>query len=384
MTDRERIRRRRTEDEAVADDDLVAEDERHLVPAIPLHDVAAADAARAPEQLAHDTRHRRAPGERVGVPAVGAERVVVLAHRGAEASGDRLHAVVDTPDMGARIERGLEEGAVEWCAGLVGAIHERLEVRRADRPQATFYIAVTSDERNRAEISEYLAREENRPGARPEERTSLRVERPKALEPRGVRHQVEQRGALASGNHQPVDLALLEAGIKVVDGQQAMMTAREIKNQDEIMLLTQDCAMVDGVYQDIFEALKPGIRESDVVAIAHQRLFEMGSEFVEAVNSIAGERCSPHPHVFSDRLIRPGDQAVITLMSYPDKPLEGRVASVNWGISQSDGSTGFELLPTVSPTFEWIRLAQRIPVRIHITELPGESREVAVRELVIR
>jgi Xaa-Pro dipeptidase len=109
-------------------------------------------------------------------------------------------------------------------------------------------------------------------------------------------------------------LELQRAGIAVVDGQQAMMTAREIKNQDEIMLLSQACAMVDGVYHDIFEALKPGIRESDVVAIAHKRLFEMGSEFVEAVNSIAGERCSPHPHVFSDRLIRPGDQAYFDII----------------------------------------------------------------------
>ena len=40
----------------------------------------------------------------------------------------------------------------------------------------------------------------------------------------------------------------------------------------------------------------------------------MGSEFVEAVNSIAGERCSPHPHVFSDRLIRPGDQAYFDII----------------------------------------------------------------------
>jgi len=111
-----------------------------------------------------------------------------------------------------------------------------------------------------------------------------------------------------------VFLELQKAGVNVVDGQQAMMTAREIKNQDEVMLLTQACAMVDGVYQDIFEALKPGIRESDVVALAHKRLFEMGSEFVEAVNSIAGERCSPHPHVFSDRLIRPGDQAYFDII----------------------------------------------------------------------
>ena len=111
-----------------------------------------------------------------------------------------------------------------------------------------------------------------------------------------------------------VFLALQEAGVNVVDGQQSMMKAREIKNHDEIMLLTQACAMVDGVYQDIFEALKPGVRESDIVALAHARLFEMGSEFVEAINSIAGERCSPHPHVFSDRLIRPGDQAYFDII----------------------------------------------------------------------
>jgi Xaa-Pro dipeptidase len=111
-----------------------------------------------------------------------------------------------------------------------------------------------------------------------------------------------------------VFLALQRAGLQVVDGQQAMMRAREIKNPDEVLLLTQACAMVDGVYQDIFEALRPGVRESDIVGLAHARLFEMGSEFVEAVNSIAGERCSPHPHVFSDRLIRPGDQAYFDII----------------------------------------------------------------------
>ncbi|MGI9649142.1 MAG: M24 family metallopeptidase [Acidimicrobiia bacterium] len=111
-----------------------------------------------------------------------------------------------------------------------------------------------------------------------------------------------------------VFLALQAENLTVVDGQQAMMLAREIKNEDEIMLLSQASAMVDGVYQDIFEALKPGVRESDIVGLAHARLFEMGSEFVEAINSIAGERCSPHPHVFSDRIIRPGDQAYFDII----------------------------------------------------------------------
>jgi len=70
--------------------------------------------------------------------------------------------------------------------------------------------------------------------------------------------------------------------------------------------------------------------------------------------------------------IRQGDRAIVTLMSYPDKPLEGRVDSLGWGIAQDDGSTGFDLLPNISPTFEWIRLAQRVPVRIHLDKVPEE------------
>jgi multidrug resistance efflux pump len=76
--------------------------------------------------------------------------------------------------------------------------------------------------------------------------------------------------------------------------------------------------------------------------------------------------------------IRKGDRAVLTLMSYRDKPLEGRVDSLGWGIAQDDGSTGFDLLPTISATFEWIRLAQRVPVRIHI-ELDKLPKDVKLR-----
>jgi multidrug resistance efflux pump len=65
-----------------------------------------------------------------------------------------------------------------------------------------------------------------------------------------------------------------------------------------------------------------------------------------------------------------GDRAVVTLMSYPDTPLEAKVDSIGWGIAQQNGSTGFELLPSVKPTFEWIRLAQRIPVAVRIEKVP--------------
>src|SRR5678810_1344854 len=71
---------------------------------------------------------------------------------------------------------------------------------------------------------------------------------------------------------------------------------------------------VDGVYQDIFEALKPGVRENEIVALATKRLYERGSDSVEAINAISGERCSPHPHNFTDRIVRPGDQAFFDII----------------------------------------------------------------------
>lgn len=103
-------------------------------------------------------------------------------------------------------------------------------------------------------------------------------------------------------------------GLTVVDAQQLMLDARVIKSLDEIMLLTQAAAMVDGVYQDIVEVLKPGIRENEIVALVNKRLYEMGSDQVEAVNAVSGERCNPHPHNFSDRMIRPGDQAFFDII----------------------------------------------------------------------
>jgi len=112
----------------------------------------------------------------------------------------------------------------------------------------------------------------------------------------------------------PFLFALQKLGIEVRDGQQVMLEAREIKSHDEITLLNMAAAMGDGVYQDIYEALKPGVRENEIVAMATKRLYEMGSDCVEAINAIAGERCSPHPHNFTDRMIRPGDQAYFDII----------------------------------------------------------------------
>jgi len=107
---------------------------------------------------------------------------------------------------------------------------------------------------------------------------------------------------------------LQKAGMVVVDGQQIMLDAREIKNVDEIVLLNQAAAMVDGTYHMIWEELKPGVREADIVAKANAMLYAMGSDDVEAINAISGERCNPHPHNFTDRIVRPGDQAFFDIL----------------------------------------------------------------------
>lgn len=112
----------------------------------------------------------------------------------------------------------------------------------------------------------------------------------------------------------PMLFALQSVGIEVRDAQQIFLDARQIKSMDEIVLLNQAASMVDGAYHLIAENLKPGVRENDMVALANKFLYEHGSDDVEAINAVSGERCSPHPHNFTDRMYRPGDQAFFDII----------------------------------------------------------------------
>ncbi len=112
----------------------------------------------------------------------------------------------------------------------------------------------------------------------------------------------------------PMLRALEKEGIEVVDGQQAMLDARETKTPEEIQCLKVAAAMVDATYYDICKAIRPGMRENELVAIANDRLFRLGSERVECVNSVAGPRGTPHCHTFSDRIIQPGDMVYLDIM----------------------------------------------------------------------
>ncbi len=103
-------------------------------------------------------------------------------------------------------------------------------------------------------------------------------------------------------------------GIATGDAAPIMQSARKIKTADEIALLDHAAGIVDAAYQNIYETLRPGVREHEIVADTQRLLFELGSEQVEAINAVSGDRCAPHPHVFSDRLLRPGDQAFFDII----------------------------------------------------------------------
>src|SRR5262249_5089147 len=95
----------------------------------------------------------------------------------------------------------------------------------------------------------------------------------------------------------PVLFALQREGIKIVDGQALMSEARLIKTEDEITLLNTSAMMVDAAYDELYRAMKPGMTENEAVGLVSKVLYDLGSEYVEAVNAISGERCNPHPHV---------------------------------------------------------------------------------------
>ena len=108
--------------------------------------------------------------------------------------------------------------------------------------------------------------------------------------------------------------SLERKGFEIRDAQPVMLSARRIKTEDEIALLEHAAGIVDAVYEQIYRDLRPGVREHEIVANAQRLLFELGSEQVEAINAVSGDRCNPHPHVFSDRLLRPGDQAFFDII----------------------------------------------------------------------
>jgi len=110
--------------------------------------------------------------------------------------------------------------------------------------------------------------------------------------------------------------ALKEAGLKVVNGYDAMFDARIIKSPEELAIIELSASLVDGVYSQIFDRIKPGVKENEIVGWIYGWLIENGVDRISGVNCVSGPRSNPHPHDYSDRMIRPGDLVFIDIMSH--------------------------------------------------------------------
>jgi multidrug resistance efflux pump len=232
-----------------------------------------------------------------------------------------------------------------------------VEVSRASLLQAQSAIneAQSTIEKNKAEY-------ERQQELLPQKATSVKsVERAKANYEVSVQKRKGAVASLAQARASLVqsqaDLAETRANLGAAgDANASIREARAAVEQAELNLeFTEVRAPVDGYVTNLDLRLgSQAVANQPALALVDVNSFWIDGFFKE--------------NYIED--ISAGDKAVVTLMSYPDKPFEATVDSLGWGIAQNDGSTGFDLLPNISPTFEWIRLAQRVPIRIRLGELP--------------
>ena len=235
-------------------------------------------------------------------------------------------------------------GAGRGCAGLTGAGKQRHQASRfRDRKEQGRVPApegIVTEEGNLAKVCRSCQGELRCLGGETQRRSGQ-----------------PDPGPGLVGRRAEADLAETRANLGAAgDANASIREARAEVQQAELNLeFTQVRAPVDGYVTNLNLRLgSQAVANQPALALVDVNSFWIDGFFRETLIERIGK----------------GDKAIVTLMAYPDKPLEGHVDSLGWGIAQQDGSTGFELLPNVSPTFEWIRLAQRVPVRIHLDELP--------------
>ena len=239
----------------------------------------------------------------------------------------------------------------------VEAAQASVEVARASLAQASSAIKQAD-----AEIEQNKAEFQRQKELLPIKATSQKsVDRAKANYEVAVQQRLGAVASLAQARASLVqseaDLAQTRATLGAAgDANASLREARAALEEAELNLeFTQVRAPVDGYVTNLNLRLgSQAVANQPALALVDTNSFWIVGFFKETLIERIGK----------------GDKAIVTLMAYRDRPIEGYVDSLGWGIAQQDGSTGFELLPNVSPTFEWIRLAQRVPVRIHLAELP--------------
>jgi len=96
-------------------------------------------------------------------------------------------------------------------------------------------------------------------------------------------------------------------GIKVIHGKPTLDYARAVKTEDEISLIRISCSNAEKAFAAIFDAIRPGVRECDLVATGIKALYEEGVDHTEDLVCMSGKNTNPYGLTFTDRMIRPHD-----------------------------------------------------------------------------
>jgi len=279
------------------------------------------------------------------------------------AAGDLLFRI-DQRTFEAEVARARAE--VDGTSDSVLALDKQVDAARAavdvaqrniDRAESQISADESTIKRNKAEL-------DRQQDLLPKQATSRR-----ALEAAQANYEVSQQQKLSA----EAQLAQARAGLKEAEATLAEAEAKlgaagnenaqlrkalaALRTAELNLEFTEVRAPVDGYVTNL--SLRVGtqaVANQPALALVDVSSYRVDGFFRE--NAIAD--------------IKPGDHAVVTLMTYPDTPLRGVVDSIGWGISQSDGSTGYDLLPNIAPSFSWIRLAQRVPVRIRLEPTPDD------------
>ena len=129
------------------------------------------------------------------------------------------------------------------------------------------------------------------------------------------RHQVGVLGLDEAGYALVEALRELAPGVALADGDAPMHAARLIKFPEEIALIEEACAIAEGVLEVAIAAIRPGARETDVVAAAMHELYRLGGELSHVATPFvaSGEHMAPPNRIPSDKIIRNGDVVFIDI-----------------------------------------------------------------------
>lgn len=107
--------------------------------------------------------------------------------------------------------------------------------------------------------------------------------------------------------------AFKKRGLSVVDGKRCMFDARQIKNKDEIECCRLACVTAEAAFDAIKQAIRPGVKECELVGIGMERLYALGADETMEFVCSSGPRTNPLHVDFTDRMIRPGDLIIVDI-----------------------------------------------------------------------